>query len=52
MPFALNFRMMKGFPLEGLVVIGDGSGCGVGEVGGELQELHAQLLIHRYSAAF
>ena len=25
-----------------LVVIGDRSGCGVGGVGGELQELHAQ----------
>ena len=34
------------------VVIGDGSGCGIGGVGGELQELHAQFLIQRYSAAF
>ena len=42
MPFALNCRMMKGSPSEALVVIGDGSGFGVGGVGGDLQELHAQ----------
>ena len=52
MPFALNYRMVKGFPSEALVIIGDGSGCGLGGVGGELQELHAQFLIRRYSAAF
>ena len=44
--------MVKGSPLEALVVIGDGSGCSIGGVGGELQELHAQFLIQRYSAAF
>ena len=44
--------MMKGFPSEDLVVIGDGSSCGVGGVGGKLQELHAQILMGRYSAAF
>ena len=33
--------MLKGFPSEALVVIGDGSGYGIGGVGGELQELHA-----------
>ena len=44
--------MEKGSPSEALVVIGDGSGCGIGGVGEELQELHAQLLIQRYSAAF
>ena len=49
MPFALNFRMVKGSSSEALVVIDDGSGCGIG---GELQELHAQFLIRRYSAAF
>ena len=44
--------MVKGSPSEALVVIGDGSGCGIGGVGGELQELHAPFLIRRYSAAF
>ena len=43
--------MVKGSPSEALVVIGDESGWGVGGVGGELQELHAQFLIRRYSAA-
>ena len=37
--------MVKGYPSEDLVVIGDGSGCGSGGVGGELQELHVQFLI-------
>ena len=32
--------------------IAGGCGCDVGRVGGELQELHAQSLIRRYSAAF
>ena len=41
--------MVKGSPSEALVVIGDGSGCGIGGVGGEL---HVQFLIRRYSAAF
>ena len=50
MPFALNCRMVKG--REALVVIGDESGFGICGVGGELQEMHAQLLILRYSAAF
>ena len=44
--------MVKGSPSEDLVVIGDGSGCGIGGVGGELQELHGQFLFSRYSAAF
>ena len=44
--------MMNGFRSEALVVIGDGNGCGVGGVGGELQDLHAQFLIRRYSTAF
>ena len=44
--------MVKAFPSEALVVIGDGSGCDVRGVAGELQELHAQFLIRRYSAAF
>ena len=30
MPFELNCRMVKGFPSEGLVVIGDESDCGIG----------------------
>ena len=42
--------MVKGSHSEALV--GDESGCGIGGVGGELQELHAQFLIRRYSAAF
>ena len=44
--------MVKGSLSEASVVIGDGSGCGIGGVGGELQELHAKFLIRRYSAAF
>ena len=44
--------MVKGSPLEALVVIGDGSGFGIGGVGGELQELHTEYLIRQYSAAF
>ena len=52
MPFALNCRMVKGSPSEVLVVIGDGSGFGIGGVDGELKELHARFLIRRYSAAF
>ena len=44
--------MIKGFLSEALVVIGDGSGCCVGGVSGELQALHAQFLIRRYSDAF
>ena len=44
--------MMKGFPSEGLVVICDGSGCGAGGMGEELQELHVQFLIRQYSAMF
>ena len=43
---------MKGSPYEAFVVIGDGSGFGICGVGGELQELHAQFLIRRYSSAF
>ena len=31
--------MVKGFPSEALVVVGDVNGCG--GVGGELQEMHA-----------
>ena len=41
--------MMKGLPSETLVVIGDGGGCGIGGVGGELQELHAHFLIRRHT---
>ena len=52
MPFALNCRMVKGSPSEALVGIGDGSGFGICEVGGELQELHAQFLIRWYFADF
>ena len=52
MPFALNCRMVKGSSSEALVVTGDGNGFGIGGVVGELQELHAQFLIRRYSAAF
>ena len=44
--------MVKGSSSEALVVIGDGSGFGIGGVGGKLQELHTQFLIRRYSAAF
>ena len=44
---ALNCRMMKGFPSEALVVIGNGSGCDVVGGGVEQQELHAQFLICR-----
>ena len=52
MPFALNCRMVKGFPSEALVVVGDGSSFGICGVGGELQEMHVQFLIRRYSAAY
>ena len=45
MPFALNFLMVKGFSSTACVGIDGGSVCGVGRVGGELQELHAQSLI-------
>ena len=34
-----------------MMLIGDGSGCGVGRVGGELQEPHSHFLIRRYSAS-
>ena len=51
MLFVLNCRMVKGSLSEALVVIGDGSGFGIGGVGGELQEIHAQFLIRRYSTA-
>ena len=44
--------MVKGSPSEALVVIGDVSGFGICGKGGELQEMHAQFLIRRYSAAF
>ena len=44
--------MVKGSPSEDLVEISDGSGCGIGGVDGELEELHAQFLIRLYSAAF
>ena len=44
--------MVNGSPSEDLVVSGDVSGFGIGGVGGELQELHAQYLIRQYSAAF
>ena len=44
--------MVNGSSSEAIVVIGDGSGFGIGGVGGELQELHDQFLIPRYSAAF
>ena len=45
MPFAMNCIMVKGSPSEALVVIGDGSGCGIGGVGEERKELDAQFLI-------
>ena len=51
MSFALNCMMVKGFPSTYFIEIDGGSGCGVCKVGGELQELHAQSLIRRYSAA-
>ena len=38
--------MVKGSPSEALVVIGDGSGFGIGGVGGELQELHAHPVLN------
>ena len=44
--------MVKGSQSEAFVVIGDVSGFGIRGVGGELQELHAQFLIRRYSVAF
>ena len=43
--------MVKGSPSEALVVICDGSGCSIGGVGGELQELHTQFLIRRFLEA-
>ena len=52
MPLALNCRMVKGSPSEALVVVGDGRDFGICGVGGELQEMHVQFLIRRYSAAF
>ena len=42
--------MVRGFPSDALVGIGGGSGSG--GVDRELQELHAQSIIRRYSAAF
>ena len=36
--------MVKGSPSEALVVIGDGSGFGIGGVGGELQVLNSTVL--------
>ena len=44
--------MEKGSTSEALVVIGDGRGCCIGGVAGELQELYAKFLIRRYPAAF
>ena len=44
--------MVKGYPSEALVLVGDGNGFGICGVGGELQEMYAQFLIRRYSAAF
>ena len=44
--------MVKGSPSEALVVIGNGSGWGIGGVGEELQELNDQFLILRHSAVF
>ena len=52
MPFALNCGLGKGLPTEDLVVIADGSSCGVGGVVLELQDVHAQFLICRYSTVF
>ena len=43
----INCNMMKGFSSEAFVRIGGGSDCGIGGVGGELQEPHAQFLICR-----
>ena len=45
----INYVFGSLTPLEALVVIGDGSDCGIGGVGGKL---HAQFSIRRYSAAF
>ena len=39
--------MVKRSLSEALVVIGDGSGCGIGGVGGELKELHSKFFIRR-----
>ena len=36
--------MVKGSPSEALVVIGDGSGCGIGGVGEELQVFNSTVL--------
>ena len=44
--------MMKGSQSEALVVVGDASSFGICGVGRELQEMQAQFLIRRYSAAF
>ena len=48
LPFALNCRMVKGFLSELLVVIDDGSGNGVGEVGGEVARTVLNSLVFRY----
>ena len=37
MLFTLNYMMVKEFPSTACVGIDGGSGCGVGRVGGELQ---------------
>ena len=50
MPFALNCMMVNEFPSTACV--GIGSGCSLGRVGGDLQELQIQSLISLYSAAF
>ena len=52
MPFALNYKMVKGFPSEAFVRIGGGSGYGVGGMGGDLKEFHGQSLIRRYFTLF
>ena len=44
--------MVKGFPSIACIGLDGGSGCGVGRVGGELQELHALYLIRRNFDAF
>ena len=49
MPFALNCMMVKVFPSTYCVGIYGGSGCAVGRVDGERQELHVQSFIRRYS---
>ena len=52
MPFALNCMMVNEFPSTACVGIDVGSGCDIGSMGGELQELYTQSLIRLYSAAF